>query len=147
VPLTLAIIEAMTVAAGGQTYVVPLASVVESRRVGKDEIRGVAGQGTTLRVRDDYLPVQPLAAQFARPHDASGGGGIAVIVEADGARAALLVDELIGQQQVVVKSLEANFRRIPGIAGATIMGDGKVALILDMAHLVLQAGRGPAALH
>ena len=147
VPLTLAIIEAMTVAAGGQTYVVPLASVVESRRVGRDEIRGIAGRGRTLRVRDDYLPVQRLAEQFARPHDESGDGGIAVIVEADGAKAALLVDELIGQQQVVVKSLEANFRRIPGIAGATIMGDGKVALILDMAHLVSQAGRSAAALH
>ena len=147
VPLTLAIIEAMTVGAGGQTYVVPLASVVESRRVGKDEIRGIAGQGRTLRVRDDYLPVQQLAGQFARPHGESGDGGIAVIVEADGAKAALLVDELIGQQQVVVKSLEANFRRIPGIAGATIMGDGKVALILDMACLVDQAGRSQEPLH
>jgi two-component system chemotaxis sensor kinase CheA len=147
VPLTLAIVEAMTVAAGGQTYVVPLASVVESRRVGRDDIRGIAGLGCTLRVRDDYLPVRRLAEQFSHPHDGSRGGEIAVIVEVDGARAALLVDALIGQQQVVVKSLEANFRRIPGIAGATIMGDGKVALILDMAHLVSQAGRGPAVLH
>jgi len=129
VPLTLAIIEAMTVGIGGETYALPLASVIESRRVSPDEIRSVAGGGHTLRVRDDYLPVQKL-----------GRGDIAVIVEADGAKAALMVDALIGQQQIVVKSLEANFRRVPGIAGATIMGDGRVALILDMAHVVNQKG-------
>jgi len=126
VPLTLAIIEAMTVGVDGETSVLPLASVVESRRVGEGELRGVAGQGRTLRVRDDYLPVRVLSEH----------GGIAVIVEADGGRAALMVDELIGQQQVVVKSLETNFRRIPGISAATIMGDGKVALILDIPQLV-----------
>jgi two-component system chemotaxis sensor kinase CheA len=126
VPLTLAIIEAMTVGVGGETYVLPLASVVESLRVQEHDIRGVAGQGHTLRVRDEYLPVRRLGR----------GDAIAVIVEAEGGRAALLVDELIGQQQVVVKSLEANFRKVPGISGATIMGDGKVALILDLAHII-----------
>jgi two-component system chemotaxis sensor kinase CheA len=136
VPLTLAIIEAMTVAIGGEIYALPLSSVIESRRVAPDEIRGVAGQGCTLRVRDDYLPVQRL-----------GSGEIAVIVEAEGATAALMVDALIGQQQIVVKSLEANFRRIPGISGATIMGDGKVALILDIAHIVNEADRGSRARH
>ena len=110
-------------------FVLPLACVVESRRVAPDEMHGVAGQGATLRVRDDYLPVRRLGQK----------GEIAVIVEADGGRAALLVDQLIGQQQVVVKSLEANFRRIPGISAATIMGDGSVALILDVAHLVHHA--------
>jgi two-component system chemotaxis sensor kinase CheA len=138
VPLTLAIIEAMTVGAAGETYVLPLASVIESRSVESDEIRGVAGQGHTLRVRDEYLPVRRLGRT----------DGIAVIVEADGARAALLVDELIGQQQVVVKSLEANFRKVPGISGATIMGDGKVALILDLAHIIGQpSGRAQWKLH
>lgn len=138
VPLTLAIIEAMTVAAAGETYVLPLASVVESRSVRSDDIKGVAGQGHTLRVRDEYLPVRRLGRS----------DGIAVIVEADGARAALLVDELIGQQQVVVKSLEANFRKVPGISGATIMGDGKVALILDLAHIIGQpSGRAQWKLH
>jgi len=130
VPLTLAIIEAMTVGANGETYVVPLASVVESRRVEREEIRGLAGQGRTLRVREDYLPVHQLGRSES----------IAVIVETDGGRAALLVDELIGQQQVVVKSLEANFRKVPGISAATIMGDGSVALILDMAHIVNRQG-------
>jgi two-component system chemotaxis sensor kinase CheA len=128
VPLTLAIIEAMTVGAEGKTYVLPLASVIESRSIAKGEIRGLAGQGETLRVRDEYLPVRRLGR----------GEALAVIVEADGARAALLVDELIGQQQVVVKSLEANFRKVRGIAAATIMGDGKVALILDLNQLIKQ---------
>jgi two-component system chemotaxis sensor kinase CheA len=81
-------------------------------------------------VRDDYLPVQRL-----------GEGDIAIIVEVDGARAALLVDELIGQQQIVVKSLEANFRKLPGFSGATIMGDGRVALIVDVAHAVNRVDR------
>ena len=134
VPLTLAIIEAMTVGVAGKTYVLPLASVVESRRVGREELHGIAGHGTTLRVRDDYLPVRRMNK------DGDKGGEIAVIVEAEGGRAALLVDELIGQQQVVVKSLEANFRRVAGLAGATIMGDGSVALILDVAHIVNQRG-------
>jgi two-component system, chemotaxis family, sensor kinase CheA len=130
VPLTLAIIEAMTVAVNGETYALPLASVIESRRVLPGEIRSVGGQGATLKVRGEYLPVHRLAE-----------GEIAVIVEAGGAKAALLVDALVGQQQVVVKSLEANFRRVPGVAGATIMGDGKVALILDMEHMVNGADR------
>jgi two-component system chemotaxis sensor kinase CheA len=130
VPLTLAIIEAMTVGANGETYVLPLASVVESMRVDPDTIRGIAGHARTLRVREDYLPVHQLGKSES----------IAVIVEAEGTRAALLVDELIGQQQVVVKSLEANFRKIPGISAATIMGDGRVALILDTAHIVNRQG-------
>jgi two-component system chemotaxis sensor kinase CheA len=134
VPLTLAIIEAMTVGVDGKTYVLPLASVIESRRVGRDEVRGIAGQGSTLRVRDEYLPVRRMGT------DQDGSAGIAVIIEAEGGRAALLVDELIGQQQVVVKSLETNFRRIPGLSGATIMGDGSVALILDVAHIVSNQG-------
>ena len=136
VPLTLAIIEAMTVGVSGSTYALPLASVVEVRQVASEEMRGIAGQGLTLRVRDDYLPVQRL-----------GDGDIAVIVEVDGARAALLVDELIGQQQIVVKSLEANFRKMPGFSGATIMGDGRVALIVDVAHTVNRVDRGARVHH
>jgi len=133
VPLTLAIIEAMTVGVAGKTYVLPLASVVESRRIGRDELRNISGHGCTLRVRDDYLPVR-------RMSEHQDGGEIAVILETESGRAALLVDELIGQQQVVVKSLETNFRRMPGLSGATIMGDGSVALILDVAHIVNHLG-------
>ena len=149
VPLTLAIIEAMTVSVGGEIYVLPLACVVESRSVDPADVHTLPGQGDTLRVRDDYLPVLQLSKLFpprviaARPAD---GGLIAVIVESDGCDAALLVDELVGQQQVVVKSLETNFRKVPGLSGATVMGDGSVALILDVGHLVRLAGREGAML-
>jgi two-component system chemotaxis sensor kinase CheA len=112
--------------------------------VGPGEIHGIAGKVHTLRMRDEYLPVLRLADLFPARQAASGGGEIAVIVESDGARAALMVDQLVGQQQVVVKSLDANFRRVPGISGATIMGDGKVALILDTAHIIGHAQSIPA---
>ena len=146
VPLTLAIMEAMTVSVGGEIYVLPLACVVESRSVDPSELHTLPGQGDTLRVRDDYLPVLQLAKLFPPRTRSAQGGGIAVIVETDGCDAALLVDELVGQQQVVVKSLETNFRRVPGLSGATVMGDGSVALILDVGHLVRLAGREGAML-
>jgi two-component system chemotaxis sensor kinase CheA len=146
VPLTLAIMEAMTIAIGGETYVLPLATVVESLSVVPKELHTLPGHGDTLRVRDEYLPVLHLAQLFPPQKAREQGGGIAVIVETDGAKAALLVDELVGQQQVVVKSLETNFRRVPGLSGATVMGDGSVALILDVAHLVRLSGREGAML-
>jgi two-component system chemotaxis sensor kinase CheA len=136
VPLTLAIVEAMTVSIGDAIYVLPLAAVAESLRVEPQQIHRLPHRGETLRVRDDYLPVLHLAKLFPPEGEAGDPGGIAVIVEAEGQRVALLVDELVGQQQVVVKSLEANYRRVPGLSGATVMGDGSVALILDASHLV-----------
>jgi len=136
VPLTLAIMDAMTVLLGGQLYVLPLASVVESRSLGPGDLHVLPGQGETLCVRGTYLPVLRLATLFPPPEPAPQGGAIAVIVEAQGACAALLVDALVGQQQVVVKSLETNFRKVPGATGATIMSDGSVALILDVSHVV-----------
>lgn len=146
VPLTLAIMEAMTVAIGTETYVLPLASVVESLSVTHSELHTLPGHGDTLRVRDEYLPVLYLGRLFPPRTAREQGGGIAVIVETDGCKAALVVDELVGQQQVVVKSLETNFRKVPGLSGATVMGDGSVALILDVAHLVRLSGR-EGALH
>jgi two-component system chemotaxis sensor kinase CheA len=144
VPLTLAIMEAMTIAIGGETYVLPLACVMESLSVGPNELHTLPGHGDTLRVRDEYLPVLHLARLFPPQKPREQAAGIAVIVETDGAKAALLVDELVGQQQVVVKSLETNFRKVPGLSGATVMGDGSVALILDVAHLVRLSGRDGA---
>ncbi|HET8744185.1 MAG TPA: chemotaxis protein CheA, partial [Ramlibacter sp.] len=141
VPLTLAIMEAMTVSIGSETYVLPLACVVESLSVNPGELHTLPGHGDTLRVRDEYLPVLHLAQLFPPQKPREQPSAIAVIVETDGSKAVLLVDELVGQQQVVVKSLEANFRRVPGLSGATVMGDGSVALILDIAHLVREAGR------
>jgi two-component system, chemotaxis family, sensor kinase CheA len=144
VPLTLAIMEAMTIAVGGETYVLPLACVVESLSVTADEMHALPGHGDTLRVRDEYLPVLHLARLFPPRQPREQGNDIAVILETDGCKAALLVDELVGQQQVVVKSLETNFRKVPGLAGATVMGDGSVALILDVPHLVRVTGRDGA---
>lgn len=141
VPLTLAIIEAMTVAIGDAIYVLPLATVVESLSVKAADMHALPEQGEVLQVRDAYLPVVHLAKVFPPQTPCAQAGAIAVIVEADGAHAALIVDELVGQQQVVVKSLEANFRKVPGISGATVMGDGSVALILDVSHIVRSAGR------
>ena len=141
VPLTLAIIEAMTVSVAGATYVLPLAAVVESLSVDPGDLHVLPGQGETLRVREAYLPVLHLARIFPPAQPQPHAGAIAVIVEADGRQAALVVDQLVGQQQVVVKSLEANFHKVAGLSGATVMGDGSVALILDVSHLVRTGGR------
>jgi two-component system chemotaxis sensor kinase CheA len=146
VPLTLAIMDAMTVSVGGETYVLPLSSVVESRSVSAADIHTLPEHGDTLRVRDEYLPVLQLAKLFPPQQRRGQPDGIAVIVETDGSNAAVLVDELVGQQQVVVKSLETNFRKVPGLSGATVMGDGSVALILDVGHLLRLAGREDAML-
>ena len=147
VPLTLAIMEAMTVSIGGEIYVLPLSSVIESRRLEAGEVHALPGQGETLRVRDNYLPVLRLSRLFPPRQLAPEDGGIAVIVEGESGNAAIVVDELVGQQQVVVKTLEANFRRVPGLSGATIMGDGRVALILDVGHLIQTSGRGGRMVH
>jgi two-component system, chemotaxis family, sensor kinase CheA len=136
VPLTLAIIEAMIIAIGDAIYVLPLATVVESLSVEPGDIHTLPGKGNTLRVRDAYLPVLRLADIFPPRTPSTEARGIAVIVEADGNHCALIVDEVVGQQQVVVKSLEANFRKVPGLSAATVMGDGSVALILDVSHIV-----------
>jgi two-component system, chemotaxis family, sensor kinase CheA len=136
VPLTLAIVEAMTVAVGDATYVLPMSSVMESMSIDAGAVRALPGGGETLCLRDDYLPVLRMDSLFPPQVAGPAPGGIAVIVEADGNRVALLVDELVGQQQVVVKSLEANFRRVPGLSGATVMSDGRVSFILDVNHLV-----------
>ncbi len=136
-PLTLAIMDGMSIAIGGENYILPLASVVESMQTDSKALRPVAGQGRVLDVRGEYLPVLKLADVFppASPVERR-DEEMVVIVEADGVKTALVVDELVGQHQVVVKSLETNYRRQPGISGATIMGDGRVALILDISALI-----------
>ena len=141
-PLTLAIMDGMSVGVGGECYILPLASVVESFQVGADTIRSIGGSGQVVQVRDEFLPVVALERVFGVPRLADDDGGaqpVMVVVEADGQRAALMVDELLGQQQVVVKNLEANFRRVADVSGATIMGDGRVALILDVGSLARRA--------
>jgi two-component system chemotaxis sensor kinase CheA len=140
VPLTLAIVEAMTVLLGGQIYVLPLAQVVESRSLAAGDIHALPGERETLAVRGAYLPVLRLSKLFPPQEPRGEGDAIAVLVEAEGSCAAVLVDALVGQQPVVVKSLETNFRKVPGVSGATIMSDGSVALILDVAYLIRSCG-------
>jgi len=136
-PLTLAIMDGMSVGVGGEVYILPLSSVVESFQV-KAETVSTVGQGSQLvKVRDEYMPVIELEKVFQIPRfDTDRASDIMVVVEADGSRVVLLVDELLGQQQVVVKNLESNYRKVPNVSGATILGDGKVALILDTGALV-----------
>ena len=135
-PLTLAIMDGMSVGVGGECYILPLASVVESFQVTASSLRTIGGSGRVVQVRDEYMPVVDLEQVFDVPRLERGeGNGIMVVVESEGQRAALMVDVLLGQQQVVVKNLEANYRRVSDVSGATIMGDGRVALILDVASL------------
>ncbi len=146
-PLTLAIMDAMSVAVGRDCYIVPLASVVESFQLCDAMIRTIGGGGQLVQVRDEYLPVVDLKRVFAVPSGAQPvETPIMVVVESEGRRAALVVDSLVGQQQVVVKNLEANYRRVEGVSGATILGDGRVALILDVGSLARRASNArPAA--
>jgi two-component system chemotaxis sensor kinase CheA len=136
-PLTLAIIDGMSVRVGGEVYILPLASVVETFEMDKSKLKSLADQGKVVQVREEYLPVRSLATMFDIPTvHAQSERLLMVVVEAEGRKSALIVDELIGQHQVVVKNLEANFRKVDGISGATILGDGRVGLILDVSHLV-----------
>ncbi len=139
-PLTLAILDGMSVGAGKETYIIPLGYVVESLQAERSMIKSVSGVERLVQVRDEYLPVVALYEIFGI-HDTITrlDEGIMVVLEADGVKAALFVDALIGQHQVVIKSLESNYRKVPGVSGATIMGDGHVALILDVVALVQMA--------
>jgi two-component system, chemotaxis family, sensor kinase CheA len=136
-PLTLAILDGMTVSLGENLFVLPLNTITETMQAQQANLKSVSGEGAMIKVRDEYLPVilmyktLNIATQITEITD-----GMLVIVEAYGKKAALLFDGLVGQQQVVIKSLETNFRKISGISGATIMGDGTVALIIDVPTIV-----------
>jgi two-component system chemotaxis sensor kinase CheA len=142
-PLTLAILEGMTVEIGGETFIIPLSFISEALQPQPGQIKSVTSGAQVIQVRESYVPLITLEqllhirCRAARPEEA-----ITVIVEVDGRRAALAVDQLLGQQQVVIKSLEANYRRVPGIAGATVLGTGQVALILDV-NALMRAGLAP----
>jgi two-component system chemotaxis sensor kinase CheA len=143
-PLTLAILDGMSVGVGGETFIVPLTAIVESLQPREDDIKTMAGDSRVVQIRGEYLPLIPLADIFGLQGVDDITQGIIVVVEAESGKAALFVDALLGQHQVVIKSLEANYRKVPGISGATIMGDGSVALILDMAA-VCRLGLGGAS--
>jgi two-component system, chemotaxis family, sensor kinase CheA len=136
-PLTLAIMDGMSVRVSEEVYILPLSSVIESFLVKSTDINTLAQGAQVVKVRDEYMPVIELERVFDVPRfEHNGASPIMVVVEADGSRVALMVDELLGQQQVVIKNLESNYRKVPNISGATILGDGKVALILDTSGLV-----------
>jgi two-component system chemotaxis sensor kinase CheA len=136
-PLTLAILDGMSVKVGEEVYILPLGYVIESLQPMAVDVKEIAGQGQVVKVRDEYLPLIPLHEIFAiETQFTDPSKGIIVILESEGKKAALLVDGLVGQQQVVVKNLESNFRKVAGISGATILGDGGVSLILDVAALL-----------
>ena len=136
-PLTLAILDGMSVALGDSTYIIPLTFIVESLQPKPDEVKTLTGKGRVLSIRGEYLPLVALHELFnIAPRVSSYSEGLVIVLEADGNKIALFVDDLLGQHQVVIKNLETNYRRIPMISGATIMGDGRVALILDIGSLV-----------
>ncbi|MFZ6721119.1 chemotaxis protein CheA [Undibacterium sp. Ji49W] len=139
-PLTLAILDGMSIKFGNEIYILPLGFVMESLQPAKADIKEVNGKGRVVKVRDEYLPLVPLYQFFdIEPKYTDPSDGIVVIVEVDGKKAALFVDDLVGQQQVVVKNIESNYKKVPGISGATILGDGGVALILDVAAVLRTA--------
>lgn len=136
-PLTLAILDGMSVAVGSDTYIIPLNYVVESLQPTAATIKAVGGEPRLVQVRSEYLNILTLRDALGLDSGTTDlERGILVVLESDGSKIALFVDELVGQHQVVIKSLEANYRKVPGISGATIMGDGHVGLILDVPALV-----------
>jgi two-component system chemotaxis sensor kinase CheA len=140
-PLTLAILDGMSVEIGGESFILPLSFIAEALVPQSGQVKSITGGPRVVQVRDSYVPLLDLQALLHIP-EASAENGIAIVVEADGRQAALGVDRLLGQQQVVIKSLEANYRHVPGIAGATVLGSGRVALILDV-NALLRAGLAP----
>ncbi len=135
-PLTLAIVDGMGVSVGNQTFIIPLVNIIESMQPAEKDIKTLVGDDQLLLVRDQYWPILSLyklmqiESQHTQVHK-----GIAVLIETNKHKFALFVDALVGQQQVVIKSLEQHYKRVQGVAGATIMGDGSVALILDVESL------------
>lgn len=146
-PLTLAILDGMSVRVGEETFILPLNHVTESLQPTNDQIYSVAGNERVMHVRGEYLPLVEMHRVFSvSDAQTDPTQAIAVIMQAEDRRFALLVDHLIGQHQVVVKNLESNYRKVPGISAATILGDGSVALIVDMLRLrapTASVGRSP----
>lgn len=147
-PLTLAIMDGLTVGLGDDVYVLPLLSVIESFRPVQSDVHVLAGRGEVIAVRGETVPLLRLHRLLNRPARCTHPSeGLVVLVEDEGKKYALLVDELVGQIQAVVKSLDLNFRRVEGLAGATVLGDGRVAMIVDVHGLTRLSGRGGPVLN
>lgn len=142
-PLTLAILDGLTLGVGQQTFILPLLSIVESLRPAASDVKTVLGRGELVMVRGEPLPLLRLHTLFGiTDGESDPTRALVVIMDHDGVRVGLLVDQLLGQSQVVIKNLEANYRKVDGVMGATILGDGNVALILDAQGLARLGGRG-----
>ena len=142
-PLTLAVLDGMVVGAAEQTLVAPLTNIVESLTPRAEDVHYVGGRDAVIRFRETFVPLVDVAQTMGfRDTPVPPGQGVAMVVETEsGARAALMVDAIQGQRQVVIKSLETNYQQVPGVAAATILGDGRVALILDVDAIVANARR------
>ncbi len=136
-PLTLAIMDGQLVRVGNQTYIIPLVSIIESLQAREENIKTIVDHAEVYRLRDEYINIVRLYEIFnLQPDTHNINDGLLVIVEGEGRKIGLYIDELFGQQQVVIKSLETNYKRIDGVSGATILGDGTVAMIIDVPGLV-----------
>lgn len=147
-PLTLAILDGQLVRVGNEVFILPLVSIIESLQVDLSMINNVGGKKEVLRLRDEYVPIVKLHELLrVEPDNYELENGLLVVVEADNSKVGLFVDDLLAQQQVVIKSLEQNYQRVEGISGATILGDGKVALIVDISGVLKMSGQGKGRLN
>lgn len=140
-PLTLAILDGQLIEICSDIYIIPLISIIETLHLDVDQVGDFQEGQRVYRFRGEYIPIIPMKELFGLSGSSSSGPGLLVVVEAEGSLIGLRVDALAGQQQVVIKSLEANYRQVPGLSGATILGDGTVSLILDP-HGLLRLFRG-----
>ncbi|MCW8944994.1 MAG: chemotaxis protein CheA [Sedimenticola sp.] len=143
-PLSLAIMDGQIVRIGNESYIIPILSIIESIQPNTSNLSRLAGKGEAYKLREEFIPIIRVNELFGIPHEITQplNDGLLVIVEGDGRLCALLVDELLGQKQVVIKSLEENYQRVEGISGATILGDGSVGLIMDIPGVIGLAGQG-----
>ena len=140
-PLTLAILDGQLIRIGQHTYIIPLVNIIESLQINQQDVSRIGGEYDVLHLRGEYVPIICLADVFLHKSDAQTlTDGLLVVVEVDGGKVGIFVDDLLAQQQVVIKSLEANYNKVEGISGATILGDGTVSLIIDIVSLVRMAG-------
>jgi two-component system chemotaxis sensor kinase CheA len=144
-PLTLAIVDGMIVGVAGERYIIPITFIRECLQVSAVQLQSVVGQGQVLHLRGDYIPVLRLSDLCALKGALPSAQPVLVVLEAENRAVALQVDDLLGQDQVVIKSLEANYRKVEFMAGASILGDGRVALILDVTEIVKQRANVRAA--
>ncbi len=141
-PLTLAIMDGQLIQIGGHTYIIPLISIIESLQIKKELVNTITARASVYKLREDYIEIVPLYKIFGiEAMQTEIINGLLVVVEGDGKKVGLLVDDLLDQQQVVIKSLETNYKKVEGISGATILGDGTVAMILDIQGLIELAHR------